>query len=153
MSTFLERKQRRVDTSGLLIFLEVSAASFAETLRINADTRTWQSNGVDYIGFPFDVQLPDDTPGQSPRARIVIDNVGRSITEDLERLQPGEVVRARLMVTDRADPNTYARVYRLPLTNVETTMQQVTAHCSIDPLLRQQAVLLRFDAFLAPGLH
>jgi len=150
--TFTERKQRVTDTSGLLIFLEVSAESFAETLRVNSDTQTWTSNGVEYIGFPFSFKLPDDTAGQTPRAQIVIDNVGRSITEDLERRAPNDTVRAKLMVSDRANPNVYERTFNLPMTSVSVNSAQVTVQCGVDFLMRTQSVRLRYNPFISPGL-
>ena len=150
--SFTERRQRVTDTSGMLVFLEVSASSFAETLRIAADTKSWTSNGVHYIGFPFGLKLPDDTAGQVPRTQIVIDNVGRSITEDLERRAPGDTVWAKLMITDKANPDVYERVYNLPLMQVSVNQSTVTASAGFDFLTRQQAVRLRFTPFLTPGL-
>lgn len=148
----MERRQRRTDTSSLLIFLEVGAASFAETLRVVADTRAWTSNGKHYIGFPFRTKLPDDVSGQPGRAQIVIDNVGRSLTQDLEHRTPGDTVWAKLMVTDSVDPNVYVRSYELPLINVSVNAQTVTATAGYDIEDRKQAVRLRFNPFLSPGM-
>ena len=40
MSTFLERRQRVTDTAGTLLFLEITAPSFSDTLRIVNDTQS-----------------------------------------------------------------------------------------------------------------
>lgn len=150
--TFVERRQRVTDTAGILLFLEISAPSMVETLRIVNDTQNWTSQGVEYIGFPFGFKLPDDSAGQVPRAQLVVDNVGRSLTEDLEHIGPNELVMARLMISDRANPNAYERVYNLPMTNVSVNAAQVTAQLGVDFLMRKQAVQLRFTPFLTPGL-
>jgi len=151
MTTFLERRQRVTDTSGTLLFLEVSAPSFAETLRIVNDTRDWTSNGLLYIGVPFGFKLPDDVAGQTPRAVLTLENVGRGITDDLETLGPQDVVTAKLKISDRADPNVIERVYILPMTQVSVNTKTATAQCGYDSLMRQQAVRLRYNPFTAPG--
>lgn len=150
--TFQERKQRTTDTSGLLLFLEISAPSIPEVLRIVNDTQNWTSNGVEYLACPFGFKLPDDTAGQTPRAQLVIDNVGLGMTQDLESLQPNELVMCRLMISDRADPNAYERTYRLPMTMASASTGQVTASLGVDFLMRQQSVRLRYNPFTSPGL-
>lgn len=152
MSSFTERRQRVTDTDGILLLLELRAPSFVEVLRVVNDTRDWTSQGNTYVGFPFGFKLPDDVSGQAPRAQLVLDNVGRSITEDLERLQPGELVTARLMITDRADPNVIEASYDLPMTQVVVNSQVATAQLGVDFLTRQQAVTLRTNPFTLPGI-
>lgn len=151
MTSFLERRQRVTDVAGVLLFLEISAQSFTDTLRIVNDTQNWVSNGVEYIGVPFGFKLPDDVKGQVPRAVLTLENVGLGITEDLERLQPNDVVMARLMLADRSDPNAIERTYILPMTQVSVNSRTATAQCGYDALLRQQAVRLRYNPFTAPG--
>ena len=151
MTTFLERRQRVTDTAGTLLFLEVSAPSFAETLRIVNDTKDWPSNGLLYIGVPFGFKLPDDVAGQTPRAVLTLENVGRGITDDLETLGPQDVVTAKLKISDRADPDVIERVYILPMTQVSVNTKTATAQCGYDSLMRQQAVRLRYNPFTAPG--
>ncbi len=150
--SFTERKQRVTDRSGVLLFLEVNAPSFSGPLRIVNDTQNWTSNGVLYLGVPFGFKLPDDTRGQSPRAQLVLDNVGRGISDDLEGLQANEVVMARLMVSDRANPNAIERDYYLPITAVTISGATATAQCGVDYLMRQQAVKLRANPFTMPGI-
>lgn len=152
MTTFTERNQRVTNPSGLLLFLEVGANSMPETLRIVADTQNWTSNGVEYLACPFGFKLPDDTAGQTPRAQLVIDNIGMGMTQDLESLQPNELVMCRLMISDRANPNVYERTYRLPMTFASANSGQVTASLGVDFMMRQQAVRLRYNPFTAPGL-
>ena len=116
MSSFHERRQRLADTQGPLMLLEVSAPSMPEVLRIVNDNVNWTSNGSEFIAAPFGFQLPDDVSGQAPRAQLVIDNIGRALTEDLEALAPGEMVTARLLVTDRANPDAIEAESDLPMT-------------------------------------
>lgn len=152
MSTFTERKQRVTDTSGTLLFLSVTAPSLPAPLRIVNDTQDWVSQGVEYLGVPFSFKLPDDTRGQSPRAQLVLDNVGRGISEDLEALAPNELMMARFMLSDRADPNVYERDYYIPVTSILVAGATASAQCGVDHLMRQQAVRLRANPFTLPGI-
>lgn len=152
MTSFLERKQRVTDTSGTLLFLSITSPSLPGRLRIVNDTQDWVSQGIPYMGVPFGFKLPDDTRGQSPRAQLVLDNVGRGISEDLEALGPNELMMARLMVSDRTDPNLYERDYYLPITSVSVAGATATAQCGVDYLMRQQAVRLRANPFTLPGI-
>ncbi|WP_416203763.1 DUF1833 family protein [Xanthomonas euvesicatoria] len=150
--SFAENRQRVTEPSGVLLFLEVRANSFTDVLRLVNDTQNWTSNGVEYIGMPFGFKLPDDTAGQVPRAVLIIDNVGRSITEDLEALQPNEMVSAKLMIADKAAPSVIVQTLNLPMTSVSVNSASATAQCGVDFLMRQQSVLLRYTPHLTPGI-
>lgn len=152
MSTFLERRQRVTDAAGTLMLLEVSAPSFAETLRIANDTQDWTSNGLLFVGVQFGFKMPDDVSGQAQRAQLVLSNVGSAITEDLERLAPGELVMCRLIITDRADPNFVWQESFLPMMTVSVNSQTARASCGVDFYTRQQAVRLRFNPHVSPGI-
>ncbi|UYK82318.1 DUF1833 domain-containing protein [Xanthomonas sacchari] len=151
MSTFTERRQRVTDPAGPLELLEISAPSFAAVLRIVNDTQDWTSNGNVYIGYPFRFTPPTDQAGQTPRAQLEIDNVGRGITEDLERVQPQEMVTCRYMITDRTAPDVIARRFILPLTQVHAAGPLITAQIGVDFFMRQQAVQLRCTPYTLPG--
>lgn len=153
MSDFLERRQRVSDPTGTLMLLEVSAPSFAEVLRIANDTRDWVSNGALFVGTQFGFKLPDDVSGQAPRAQLVLSNVGRAITEDLERLAPGELVTARMMITDRAAVDVIEQDHYLPMISVSVNPQTATSACGVDYLTRQQAMRLRFNSHISPGIY
>lgn len=150
--TFTERKQRVTDPSGLLVFLEITAPSFSGPLQMVNDTKNWISNGVEFIGVPFGFRLPDDKNDDAPRAQLVMDNVGRSMTEELETLMPNEVVMCKLMVSDRANPNAIERTFFLPLTQVSVSGVTATAQAGVDFLMRQQAVRLRANPHTTPGI-
>lgn len=150
--TFIERRQRVSDPDAPLQFLEITWPATSDTLRLVNDTQSWDSNGQTYIGLPFRLNPPDDTSGQSPRGVIEIDNVGRGITADLEQWLPGQTLWARMMLADRADPDTYMVDLPLPLTRVTVTSTVARAEGGMDMLLRQQAVQLRYTPYIAPGL-
>lgn len=140
MSEFLRNRQRVHDKSGVLLFLTVDAPSFTDPLEIVADTQDWTSNGVTYTGAPFGFTLPDDVAGQAPRAQLVLANPGRGISDQMERVQGGEVIWTTLRVADRSDADTYWAEYPMPLTNVSLAGPLVTAQAGWDAIDSGQAV-------------
>ncbi|MEQ8034253.1 DUF1833 family protein [Xanthomonas sp. WHRI 6106] len=152
MSNFIERRQRVTDPDGPLELLEMTAPSFGAVLRIANDTQDWVSNGNTYVGYPFRFTPPADQAGQTPRAQLELDNVGRGITDDLERVQPNEMVMCRYLITDRTQPDVIARRFYLPLTQVRAAGPLITAQIGVDFFMRQQAVKLRANPHVLPGI-
>lgn len=146
MTTFTRNRQRVTDTSGVLLFLEMDDPAFSGPVQIVADNKDWVSNGVTYLGIQFGFKLPDDNSGQSPRTQLVMGNVGRGITEELEKLGPGATIMATLKLADRSDPDTITRTYVLPMTNVSASGATVSAQLGVDHIMRQQAVRIRANA-------
>ncbi|WP_226426530.1 DUF1833 family protein [Xanthomonas sp. MWU16-30325] len=152
MSNFLERRQRVTDPDGPLELLEMTAPSMGAVLRIANDTEDWVSNGNTYMGYPFRFAPPADSAGDTPRAQLEVDNVGRGITDDLERVQPNEVVMCRVLITDRTQPDVIARRFYLPMTRVRAAGPLITAQIGADFFMRQQAVKLRANPHTLPGI-
>lgn len=150
--TFTERKQRVTDTAGILVFLEISCPAFTDTLRIVDDTQNWEHGGVEFLGFPFEFKLPDDSAGAAPRAQLRIVNVGRELQDELERVGPNEMVMAKVIISDRADPNHVEQYFNMPITNVNCDTQYITAQVGADYIMKQRAVRLVANQFTLPGL-
>lgn len=150
--TFKERRQRVTDTHGLLVFLEVTSPAFSGAMRIVNDTRNWISNGTEYIGLPFRFKLPDDASGQVPSSVIEIDNVGRGLSEEIEKIKFDDVVMATIKLSDTANPDHIERTYVIPMAHISISGTTASANCSVDYIMRQQAVKLRYDQHTAPGI-
>jgi len=148
---FLEYRQRVSDDVGMLALMRLESPSFPEPLRVCNDTRNWTLNGSEYIGLPFGFKLPDDVQGSAARAQLVIDNVGRGITDYLERVKPGEVVMAYIALCNREEPLQVSYDIWLPVTNVSVSGVLATADAGADQMMRQQGVKLRAYPFLLPG--
>lgn len=152
MSVFQERNRRVTNTIGHVELLEITNPSFTEPMRIANDVQDVVSQGVSYIGIPFGFTLPEDVSGSAPRMRLAMDNVGRGISDELERLQPGSVTMARLIIVARDTPNVHEHVFWLPLTQVSISGATAQATASVDELMRQAACKQIANPFTLPGL-
>lgn len=64
-----------------LVLLEISHPDLAASVRVVNDKTAIVSNGIEYLGFPFDISLPESSEDAPPRAKLAINNVGREIGE------------------------------------------------------------------------
>lgn len=149
--TFLADAQR-VTREGIIALLDLSAPSFQETLRLVDDNVNFVFNGVEYLAFPFGFTPPSDQSGSASQIKLVISNVGRTMVEELEKIQPNDRVRAVLRLVDRKNPTVIAKEWRVPLSNVTVDIATATATCGNFQFMKQQASRKRYDQFLAPGL-
>lgn len=146
------RLQRTDDTGGVLTLLKIEHPSLSGPLRVVSDTRNLDSNGETFIGIPFQVKLPTDADKETPRAQLRMDNVGREMTAELEKLPPGAALQATLMVVHRATPDVVDYQFTASLVGVHIDSGLLTASISTGDLMRRPAVAIRFDPVTAPGL-
>lgn len=151
MSRFLEYRQRMTDDVGCVVLLRVECAAFPEPMLAVNDTRNWTLNGEEYLALPFGFKLPEDVQGSAARAKLVMDNVGRGISDYLERVGPQDVVLCTFMLCNREEPLVVAHSVSLPMTNVSISGVIATADCGADALMRQQAVKIRQYPHITPG--
>lgn len=148
---FLEYRQRVSDNVGMVALLRLEAPSFPETLYVCNDSRNWTLDGNEYVALPFGFKMPEDVQGSSARAQLVLDNVGRGITDYLERVPPGEVVMAWIGLCNKIAPLQVSYDIYLPVTNVSVSGVVATADAGADHIMRQQGVKLRQYPHLVPG--
>lgn len=152
MTAFRERNQRLTNTVGHVELLEVTNPSFSGPMHICNDVQDFVSQGITYIGIPFGFTLPDDVSGQAPRMRLAMDNVGRGISDELERLQPGTTTMAKLIIVARDTPDVHEHEFWLPITQVSISGATAQAICSVDDMMRQAACKQIANPFTLPGI-
>lgn len=150
-ATTRRQLHRFTDVQGVLVLLMLTHTSFG-TVRIVNDTRDWLISGNTWTGLPFRFTLPQATAGESPRARLEIDNVGRELTGELEALPPGASLQATIRLVSRATPTVVDFEFAAQLTSVSVTTNVVQAVVGNDDALRAPCVKLRYDPTIAPAL-
>lgn len=143
--------QRVADPHGMLTLLLLQHPSI-DTVRVVNDTRNWPIGADTWIGLPFRFKLPQDVAGQGGRALLEVDNVGRALSTELEKLPPGAALQATVRLVSRATPTVTDYEFTAPLSSVATTVATVTAQLGNDDAERGPAVKVRHDPTLSPGL-
>ncbi len=153
MVTALTRAQlRRVnDKAGMLALLVLTYPGM-DTARVVNDTRDWVIGGDTYIGLPFRFKLPQDVRGQPSRAMLVVDNVGRDLSDELDALPPGAALQATVRLVSRARPTEVDEEFSTPLSDVKVTTATISAQLGTADMLQAPAVKVRFDPTLTPSV-
>nr|WP_315242107.1 DUF1833 family protein [uncultured Albidiferax sp.] len=140
------------DPQGVLMLLQLDHPALSAPVRLVNDTRNLVTLGETYLGLPFAITLPNDKAREVPRAKLQMDNVGRELTAELERLPPGAALMATILMVHRSTPGVVDYSFTAPLSGVRVDMHTLSASMGPDDLLRRPAVLLRFDPVSAPPL-
>lgn len=143
--------QRVTDPDGMLCLLVLEHPSIDTVFVVN-DTRDWAIGANTYIGLGFRFKLPASSAGEAPRAQLELDNVGRTLTVELERLPPGAALQATISLVSRATPTVVDFQFSAPLSGVSVSVQTLTATVGNDDALRAPAVKVRYDVKTNPGL-
>lgn len=135
-----------------LILLEISHADLVQPVRVVNDTQDITSNGDLFVALPFRCDLPEDFENQLPKARLVVDNVGRDLTYWLEVSGGGEGSSAHLMQVMRSAPDVVEWEITMQLTNVRISMGEVSGELSFENLFARPAAAVQYRPDTAPGV-
>lgn len=135
-----------------LILLEISHPDLTQPVRVVNDTVDINSNGNLFIGCPFRVTLPDDIEQSLPKAKLAIDNVGRDLMYWIEKSCGGVGSKVRFIQIMRSRPNLIEWEITMALTNVQATMQEISAELGFTNLFSRPAVRFQYRPELAPGI-
>lgn len=151
-ATTIRAMQRTADPFGPVELLTIEGDGLAAPVYLANDTRNLVSGGNTHLGLPFAMTLPEEAPGEVPRAMLRIDNVGLEITADLEALPPGAELMATVAVVYRKTPDTVEYSFKAPLFGVRADLMSISASVGVGDLMRRPAVAIRYDPTTAPGL-
>ena len=136
----------------LLLAVEITHPAISTPARMVNDTVEHVIEGNRFPALPFQVTLQDDTEGRVPKASVQIENVGRALTEWLERSEGGAGARCRIMkVLARDDSVAYEITTGVEAMHVDA--QWVQATLGYGTVLSIPAVQVRYDSASFPGLY
>lgn len=144
--------QRVSDPQGLLWLLTITGGGLPSPVRLVNDTSNVESAGEVFLALPFEVVPPKDAAKEVPRAQLRLDNVGRELTSELEKMPPGAELMATLQAIYRATPNVIEHSFTAPLSGMRADTFAITASMGPTELMRRPATNIRFDPTTAPGL-
>ncbi len=133
----------------VLTALEIRHPAIVEPVRVVNDADDHTIEGERYVGLRFGARFADDVEGREPRAELVIDNVGRELTQWIEAAQGGVGATVRVMQVVDGIPEWEMT---MDVAHIRLDQERVTARLGFDPLLGRAAVTLRHDPQTSPGL-
>jgi len=139
-------------TESPLILIEIDHEALTQPVRVVNDMTDVTSNGDLYVAYPFKCVLPDDYENQLPKARIVIDNVGRDLMYWIETTGGGQNSSCTFKQILRSNPDIIEWQITMNLYNVQVTMESVTAELGFENLFSKPAISRRYRPDTSPAL-
>jgi hypothetical protein len=134
-----------------LILLTISHASLSEDIRVVNNKVAITSNGLEYIAFPLQIQLPDSKEDSQPTAKIAISNVSREIGQAIRLISTPPSVT--IQIVRQATPDIVeAQFSGMILTNVKYNMMTVTADLVFEDLTRESYPYMKFSPSIFKGI-
>ncbi|TAL39631.1 MAG: DUF1833 domain-containing protein [Alphaproteobacteria bacterium] len=134
-----------------LILLTLSHTDMAEPLRVTNGGEDVTSRGNLFTAYPFELSLPDDDAGQSPEARLVIDNIDRQIVRAVRSLTSAPLVL--IEIVRAAEPDVVeAKFEDFRLTNVSYDANLVQGNLTIEDFTAEPFPAGTFTPGHFPGL-
>jgi hypothetical protein len=134
-----------------LILLTISHATLAEDIRVVNDKKAITSSGLEYIAFPFQIQLPDSKEDSQPSAKLTISNVSREIGVAIRSISTPPSVTITIIRQDT--PNIIeAQFVGMRLNNVKYNMLTVTADLEFEDLTREEYPSLKISPSIFKGI-
>ena len=140
------------DTSdAFIVLLTIDHENLADPVRVCSNALTITSRGDDYIAFPFELILPDETENQSPRARLVIDNVSQEISVALKQIDSAPSVKIEIIRA--ADADVVEAVFPdFKLTNVKYDALTVQGDLTLEDFTAEPYPATVFSPSVFPGI-
>ncbi len=134
-----------------LILLTISHSSLSEDIRVVNNKVAIVSNNLEYIAFPFQIQLPDSKEDSQPSAKLTISNVSREIGLAIRSISTPPSVT--ITVVRQATPDIVeAQFVGMRLNNVKYNMMTVTADLEFEDLTREEYPSLKFSPSIFKGI-
>jgi hypothetical protein len=152
LSTLMQQSIYSAETGdAFIILLTLSHADLATPVCVTSDAVTTVSNGTSFLPFPFDLVLPNDLDVKSYRAKLVIDNIDRSIVQAVRSLATAPTIL--IQIVRAAAPNVIeAQFVDFKLTNVSYDAYRVTGDLTVEDFTAEPYPAAIFSPGLFPGL-
>jgi hypothetical protein len=134
-----------------IVLLTINHASLPQPICVTSDEVITVSNGTSFVPFPFDLTLPNDLDSKSYRAKLVIDNIDRSIVQAVRALTTAPTVL--IQIVRAAAPDVIeAQFVDFTLTNVTYDAYRVQGDLTVEDFTAEPFPAAIFSPGLFPVL-
>ncbi len=134
-----------------LVLITISHSSLSEPIRVVNNKENITSNGNEYIGFPFEIQLPDSKEDSQPSAKLTINNVSREIGIAIRSISTPPSVTITIVRQQTPDV-IEAQFFGMRLNNVKYDVLAVTGDLQFEDLTREEFPSLKFSPSIFRGI-
>lgn len=125
-------------TDEVFVFLlQVDHPSFVAPIRVCNNNEDVTSGGFEFLRFPFEITLPDDSESAPPAVKLRIANADREIVNAVRSIS-GEPATVTLSIVMASSPNTIeAGPLVFKLRDVEYNASEVTGTLKFEDILNE----------------
>jgi len=134
-----------------IVLLTISHASLTDDIRVARNTEDVISNGETYIGFPFEISLPQEREDSPPRVTLEIGNVDRQIVQAVRSLDSPADVTLEIVTSNDFDA-VEAGPFVFTLREVQYDNLTVQGELSFEPILDEPYPVTNFTPGKFPSL-
>lgn len=134
-----------------LVLLTISHVELGEPTRLCNNGEDIVSRGNTYVGFPFEITLPDETDGQAPVAKLRVSTVDRRVIQAVRQISSAPTVTIEVVLASQPDV-VEASFPELQLTMTPWDSFTITGDLEIDTLAHERYPYLTFTPSTAPGV-
>ncbi len=144
----------QVNNTDVAVFLiEINHPSLGQPIRLCDDSQDLVSNLNTYKSCPFKVTFPNDSDSEVPRARLEVDNIGRSLVTWLEQTNGAENTTVKMMIVQKSNPDLIEYDVELNFSQILITPFKVSGTIGFDRLLNARAVNQTYNPDDFKGLY
>lgn len=132
--------------------LEITHPQLSQPIRVVNDNQDLVSQGNTYTAFAFRISLPDDISKQMPSVPLMIDNIGREMTQWLEASSGGKGAQVTIKQVMRNAPDVIEMSYTFTLLHVAQNMLTITGQLGYENLLNQPCLTATYTPDTAPAI-
>lgn len=119
-----------------LVLVKIEHSSLNPPIRIVNNSTNITSGGEEYIGFPFEIELPDDTEDAPSRMSISFCNVDRQVVQAIRSLSGPPTITVSVVLA--SSPNTVeAGPYTMTLREADYDALRVSGHLLPEDFLHE----------------
>jgi hypothetical protein len=149
--TFRQAVYAQETAQAFIVLIEITHATLSVPIRICSGGQNITSNTHEFIFYPFELNLPDESTESVPTATLTVDNVDRQIIAALRALDSPPAVR--IMVVLSSTPNTVEADFPVfKFTEITYDALTITGTISIEDFLLEPFPGDSFVPSLFPGL-
>ena len=134
-----------------LILITIAHAELTPTLYFVNNMENIVSRGNTYLGWPFQLALPEEREDTVPTVQLRIDNVDRRIMEGIRMLSDAPTVSLEVILASEPD-TVEAGPFAFSLRGVEYDALIIQGTLSPEDILNEPAVAFTFSPRFFPGL-
>lgn len=135
-----------------LHLIEINSPAFTDPVRIVSDTVDVTSNGDLYTAIPIDVVLPDDTHDKAPQAKLMVDNIGKLLTDEIEKSRGLEFGTCKISQILRSNPDHIEWSAIMDIMDVNMDRTKITVTLGYIDMLNKPGITVKHTPEHSPGL-